>query len=236
VNINEVSTENSNSQDDFIDEDNSNIYDDSESIKLSIKTALSATKNAPRIKYISDHKDRIYRKAIEVFTHKPKVQIKNMTVLYNLSKQNVPNQYIAKVKNFLAVMLFKKTKTYNHVIYSIYWMLNPDNRKNSGDSAEIYFERCYLATYKRLFSWYADKPDFVHWLLELDFKYITSNDDLFCRIGFNALNTFYMEMKKELQSSRNNEDLKLLNEFHSKAKSYYEHHNENLVSEQEVEI
>jgi hypothetical protein len=45
-----------------------------------------------------------------------------------------------------------------------------------------------------------------------------------------------MEMKKELQSSRNNEDLKLLNEFHSKAKSYYEHHNENLVSEQEVEI
>jgi hypothetical protein len=159
-----------------------------------------------------------------------------MTVLYNLSKQNVPNQHISKVKRFLGIMLFKKDKSYNHVVYNLYWMLNPVNRKDSGDLPEVYIERSYLATYKRLFSWYKEQADFVNWLLELDFKYITLTNDLFYSIGFRVLTTFYIETKKEIQTTANNEALKLLEDFYNKAKSFYEQQNKNFMIEQEVEI
>jgi hypothetical protein len=255
VNVNEVSIENNNNnnQEEFIDEDNdikdieeikndSNI-DEVESVKHLIKTTLNSiniTKTAPIKKidnvYVNKHKERIFLKALKAFTNTHKVKIKNMTVLYNLSKQNVPNHYISKVKRFLGVMLFKKDKSYNHVVYNIYWTLNPANRKDIGDLPEIYIERSYLATYKRLFSWYKDEPDFVNWLLELDFNYITLTNDLFYSIGQRVLNAFYIETQKEIKVTNNNEALKLLHEFYNKAKSFYEQQNENFVSEQEVEI
>jgi hypothetical protein len=115
-------------------------------------------------------------------------------------------------------------------------MLNPVNRKDSGDLPEVYIERSYLATYKRLFSWYKEQTDFVDWLLELDFKYITLTNDLFYSIGQRALNAFYIETQKEIQIKDNNEVLKLLHEFYNKAKDYYEQQNKNYMVEQEVEI
>lgn len=252
VNINEVSIK-INNQVDSIYEDNEfedveEIEDDSdtddvESVKSLVKTTLNSiniTKNTHIKKrdnsYIYKHKERIFLKALKTFTTKSKVMIRNMTVLYNLSKQNVPNQYISKVKRFLGVMLFKKDKTYNHVVYSIYWTLNPANRKDIGDLPEVYIERCYFATYKRLFSWYKDELDFVDWLLELDFNYITLTDDLFYSIGQRALTSFYIETKKEIQKTNNNNALKLLEEFYNKAKNYYEQQNKNYMIEQEVEI
>jgi hypothetical protein len=87
-----------------------------------------------------------------------------------------------------------------------------------------------------LFSWYKEQTDFVNWLLELDFKYITLTNDLFYSIGFRILTTFYIETKKEIQTTANNEALKLLDEFYNKAKSFYEQQNKNYIIEQEVEI
>jgi lysyl-tRNA synthetase class I len=87
-----------------------------------------------------------------------------------------------------------------------------------------------------LFSWYEDESDFVNWLLELDFKYITLTNDLFYSIGFRVLTTFYIETKKEIQMTDNKDVLKLLDEFYNKAKNYYEQQNKNYMVEQEVEI
>jgi hypothetical protein len=50
------------------------------------------------------------------------------------------------------------------------------------------------------------------------------------------LTTFYIETKKEIQTTANNEALKLLDEFYNKAKSFYEQQNKNYMIEQEVEI
>jgi hypothetical protein len=70
----------------------------------------------------------------------------------------------------------------------------------------------------------------------LDFKYITLTNDLFYSIGFRVLTTFYIETKKEIQTTANNEALKLLEDFYNKAKSFYEQQNKNFMIEQEVEI